>query len=236
MRNINIRIVLEFMYRNVSIDFAWGKDCVYGVAMVSIKAYATVQLKSDSLGLANILPGSFNTASVLQDPTNINAGIIRINFATAFLNPPVVFIQPVRIGINWLSPGLNPFIPDGSNVHRDVFPLPPSKVVGGTADEIMDIPVARVDPSVWYPVHGGADQSRALSLSSRIEIENKMLASRLLAVERDYLLIQFASFLGQVIRVRPFNIDGSGAGSDDYQQGTINEILFGYIAAGDLTS
>ena len=200
--------------------------------MVGIKAYATIQLSSTSLGTGNILPGAYNTASVIQDPSNINAGIVRINFTSAFVYPPVVTIQPVRVGVDWLAPGMDPFMPDGLNTHRNVFPLSPIGAAGSGADTIIDVPVAQVYESGVLPVDG-----RPMPLSSRIEIEHKLLANRLLAVERDHMLVQFASFLGQVVRVQPYNIDGTGLDiTDDYQHGTVNEILFGYTAYGDLIS
>lgn len=199
--------------------------------MVDVRAYGTIQLKSDSLGTGVILPGAFNVASALQDTANLNAGIIRVYFTAPFLYPPAVAIQPVRVGVDWDAPGTNPFMPDGLNVHRNVFPLPPVKVIGGVADEIMDVPVARDYESGVLPVGG-----RPLALSTRIEMENRLLSFRLLAVEKDHMSIQFATYLGQVVQVRPYQIDGSGAGTDDYQQGTVNEILFGFFAAGDLSA
>lgn len=197
--------------------------------MVGVKGYATIQLTSTSLGTGLVLPGAYNTASAIQDPANINAGIVRINFTASFVNPPVILIQPVRVGVDWLAPGMDPFMPDGLNVHRNVFPLSPVNAAGGGADTILDVPVAQVYENGALPTDG-----RPMPLSSRIEIENKLLAHRLLAIERDHLLVQFASFLGQVVRVQPYLIDGTGLGTDDYQHGTINEILFGYAAFGDL--
>ena len=199
--------------------------------MVGVKGYATIQLSSANLGTGNVLPGAYNTASAIQDTTNINAGIVRISFTSAFVYPPVVTIQPVRVGVFWYAPGMDPFMPDGPNVHRNVFPLSPVGAAGSGADTIIDVPVAQVYESGVLPVDG-----RPMPLSSRIEIEHKLLANRLLAVERDHMLVQFASFLGQVVRVQPYNIDGTGLGTDDYQHGTINEILFGYTAYGDLIS
>jgi len=208
--------------------------------MVGVKGYATIQLSSTNLGTGNVLPGAYNTASAIQDTTNINAGIVRISFTSAFVYPPVVTIQPVRVGVFWYAPGMDPFMPDGPNVHRNVFPLspvgvlplPPSPAPGSVAaDTLLDVPVAQVYESGVLPVDG-----RPMPLSSRIEIENKLLAYRLLAVERDHMLIQFASYLGQVVRVQPYKVDGTGLGADDYQHGTINEILFGFAAFGDLVS
>jgi len=223
------------MRGKVSIDLVWGRKHTLqwrSYPMVGVKGYATVQLSSTSLGTGVVLPGAFNTASVIQDPTNINAGIIRINFVTAFIYPPVITIQPVRVGVMWLAPGMDPFMPDGPNVHRNVFPLSPAGAAGGNADTILDIPVAQVYENGALPVDG-----RPMPLSSRIEIEDKLLAHRLLAVERDHMLIQFASYLGQVVRVQPYKVDGTGLDTtDDYQHGTVNEILFGYTAYGDLVS
>jgi len=199
--------------------------------MVGVKGYATIQLSSTDLGTGLVLPGAFNIASAIQDPSNINAGIIRVNFISAFIVPPVITIQPVRVGIDWLAPGMDPFMPDGLNTHRNVFPLSPVGAAGSDADTILDVPVAQVYESGVLPVDG-----RPMPLSSRIEIENKLLAYRLLAVERDHMLIQFASYLGQVVRVQPYKVDGTGLGADDYQHGTINEILFGFAAFGDLVS
>ena len=198
--------------------------------MVDVRAYGTIQMKSDNLGAGVILPGAFNVSSILQDPANINAGILRIYFVAPFMFPPAVAIQPVRVGVDWDAPGMNPFMPDGLNVHRNVFPLPPSKVILGVADERLDIPVASDYESGALPAGG-----RPIALSSRIELENRLLAFRLLAVEIDHISIQFASFLGQVVRVYPHSIDGVTPTTDDFQQGTVNEILFGFFAAGDLT-
>ena len=268
--------------------------------MVDVKGYATIQISSGNIpGIGTILPGAFNTASVIQDTNNINAGIIRVNFTSPFLYPPVIVIQPVRMGIDWLAPGVDPFMPDELNAHRWVFPLPPSKVIAGVADEVLGVPVARVYEDFKFvtsvtrvgsvatvttpAAHGfktgdqvdieGAAQveyngvfpvtvtgantftyavtgtpitpatgpitviltiGRPMPSSSRIEMEARLMTYRLLAIERDHFSIQFSSYLGQIVRVRPYQIDGSGTGTDDFQQGTVNEILFGYLAAGDI--
>jgi len=198
--------------------------------MVGVKAYATVQMSLAELGTGTIRSGSFNTASVIQDEANINAGIVRINFTTPFVYPPVVFVQPVRVGVEWLSPGLQPFMPDGDNTHREVFPLPPPLVVGpDEVDEVLGVPPMRVhEPPLPLPPEG-----REMPPSSRIDLEQQLMRHRLLAVERTYLLVQFASFLGQKVEVRPHTLPGPD-GLDDPQRGTVNELLFCYMAAGDL--
>lgn len=199
--------------------------------MVGVKAYATIQMKGEELGTGTVLPGSFNTSSALQDTGNVNSGIVRISFITPFTNPPVVFVQPVRVGVTWASPGLEPFMPDGDNIHREIFPLPPPLVIGpGDADEIIDVPLMRVhEPAPPPPPEG-----REMPPSSKVELERRLLNFRLLHVERQYLLIQFAAYLGQTIEVRPHQLTGV-PGTDDVQRGVVNELLFGYMAAGDLS-
>lgn len=191
--------------------------------MVGIQAYGTIFVDGGSPpGAGKVLPGSFNTASATQDPNNINAGLVRINFITPFKLPPVVCVQGVRVCVEWVSPGSSPFHPDGTNVHREVFPLPPALAVNGEVDEILDVAAARVD-----------DGSGRQPASSRIEVENKLLNHRLLRVERQFIEVQFAVFIGKKVRVRPFTLEGAGS-TLDVQDGTVTEILFGYLAAGDL--
>lgn len=201
--------------------------------MVGVQAYGQVLFSTTNLGTGLLVSGSYNIASATQDLGNVNAGILRVDFVTPFLVPPVVTIQPVRVGVEWASPGTEPFMPDGTNVHREVFPLSPALSVGGAADRVegvAPVPVLQPSPFVVPPAAG-----REMPASSKIEIENRLLAHRLLAVERTYALIQFASYLGQVVEYRPQLLQG-GAGADDYQRGTINEILFGLMAAGDLNT
>lgn len=191
--------------------------------MVGLNAYGTIFVSSENTpGVGTVLPGDFNTASVIQDANNINAGIIRVNFTTPFIYPPVVCVQGVRVTVEWESPGADPFQPDGTNTHREVFPLPPSLAIDGEIDEILDVPVARID-----------DASECQPASSRIQVENRLLDHRLLKVERTFLEIQFASFVGRVVRVRPFTLKGLDS-VKDVQEGLITEVLFGYMAAGDL--
>jgi len=198
--------------------------------MVGVTAYSTILIDIEHLGQGTILPGAFNTSSAMQDVANINAGIVIINFITPFVVPPVVQVQPVRVDVDWTSAG-DPFMPSGLDTHREVFPLPPTLAVSGEVDQIIDIPVAQVYVDGALPVEG-----RPMPLSTRIEIENKLTAFRLLAVERTHISIQFSSFLGQVVRVRPYNMETGDAGADDVQQGTIRGILFNYQAAGDLNT
>jgi len=197
--------------------------------MVGLQAYGQILFSSSTLGVGLPVAGAYNIATATQDPANVNAGIFRIDFSVPFLVPPAVQVQPVRIGIDWTSPGPAPFMPDGMNTHREVFPLPPA-LAAGTADEILDVPPMRVfEIPAPPPVDG-----RGQPASSKIELEQKLLSYRLLAIERNHLLIQFASFLGEIITVRPYLLDGSGLGTDSVQQGTVNEILFSIMAAGDL--
>lgn len=193
--------------------------------MVGIQAYGTIFVDGNGTpGVGQVLPGSFNTASVTQDPNNINAGLVRINFLTPFRFPPVVCVQGVRVCVEWESPGTSPFHPDGIDVHREIFPLPPALAINGEVDEILDIAVARVD--------NGSGRQPA---SSRIEVENKLLNNRLLRVERKFIEVQFSAFIGKVVRARPFTLEGVDS-TLDVQEGTVTEILFGYMAAGDLDS
>lgn len=196
--------------------------------MVGLQAYAAVSMNNLVPGTGTIHPGAFNTASALQDAANINAGLIRVNFNTPFRFPPVINIQPVRVLITWESPGVSPFMPDGVNTHRDVFPLPPNQAVGDV-DEIMDIRVARVYESGALPEDG-----RPMPPSSKIEIESKLLSHRIMNAERTHFNVQFASYIGQVVRVRPYQLDVDALGSDDVTHGTVTELMFNYIAAGDL--
>lgn len=191
--------------------------------MVGLQAYGTILMSNENTpGVGTVLPGDFNTASVTQDVNNINAGLVRINFTTPFKVPPVVCVQGVRVCIEWMSPGANPFHEDGFDVHREVFPLPPSKAINGEVDEILDVTVGRVEEtSVGQPA------------SSRIEIENKLLNNRLLRVERTFIEVQFSAFIGKAIRVRPFTLEGVDS-VFDVQEGTVTQVLFGYMAAGDL--
>ncbi len=198
--------------------------------MVGIQAYSTISLSSTvPAGQGIIHPGGFNTASALQDAANINAGLVRINFITPFLFPPVIAMQPVRVLIDWVSPGPNPFMPDGPSRHREVFPLPPELAVDGTADEIMDIRVARVHEDGALPVEG-----RPMPPSTKVEIEDRLLMHRIMNVERTFFRVQFASYISQIVRVRPYQLDTDTLGADDVQHGTVQELMFSYIAAGDL--
>ena len=196
--------------------------------MVGIQAYAAISMSNLLPGTGTVHPGGFNTASALQDPANVNAGLIRVNFNTSFRFPPVISIQPIRVLVTWESPGSSPFMPDGANTHRDIFPLPPNQAVGGV-DEIMDIRVARVHESGSLPADG-----RPMPPSSKIEIESRLLANRVLNAERTHFNVQFASYISQTVRVRPYQLDQDALGGDDVQHGTITEIMFSYMAAGDL--
>lgn len=199
--------------------------------MVGVQAYSQILFSSNDLGTGLLVSGGYNIASATQDSGNINAGILRVDFTAPFLVPPVVMIQPVRVGITWASPGEHPFIPDGTNVHREVFPLPDSLVVSDEADRLEGVPPVPVyEPSPYTepPATG-----REMPAASKVDIESRLLGHRLLAVERTHVLVQFASYLGQIIKYTPQKIQ-SGAGTDDYQLGTVNEILFGLMAAGDL--
>lgn len=196
--------------------------------MVGVQGYAVISMSNLTPGVGTVQPGGYNTASALQDAANINAALVRVNFTIPFQLPPVISIQPIRVLVNWVSPGGSPFMPDGANTHRNVFPLPPQSGAG-SVDEIMDIRVARVYEVGSLPVGG-----RPMPPSTKIEIENRLLANRVLNAERTYFNVQFASHIGQVIRVRPYQLDEDVLGSDDVQHGTITEITFGFLAAGDL--
>lgn len=191
--------------------------------MVGVQAYSTILMSNENTpGVGTILPGDFNTGSVTQDVNNINAGLVRINFVAPFKYPPVVCVQGVRVCVEWVSPGINPFQPDGFDVHREVFPLPPSLSINGEIDEILDTSIAKVDE-----VSGGQPAS------SRIELENRLLNHRLLRVERAFIEVQFAAYLGKIIRARPFTLEGVDS-TFDVQEGTVTQVLFGYMACGDL--
>ncbi len=190
--------------------------------MVGIQGYATISMGNLIPGTGTVHPGGFNTASALQDANNINAGLIRVNFNIPFRFPPTVTVQPIRAQVLWESPGNDPFHLDGENVHRDVFPLPPPLAIDGQVDEILDVPVARV-----HEASGGQPTA------SRIETENKLLECRLMFIERTHFVVQFAGYVGKSVRVRPFTLEGIDAATD-VQHGTVSEILFSYMAAGDL--
>lgn len=199
--------------------------------MVGVNAYATVAFNDTRPQEGYVLPGSYNVATAIQDPANINAGLLRVNFAARFLYPPVITVTPVRVGIEWVSPGNEPFMPDGSNRQRDVFPMPPAyAAVAGEVDEIAGVPVARVYESGALPVDG-----RPMPTSSRIEMETQSLQYRLMFVERTHFVIQFASYLGKVVEFRPVQLDGT-TGTDDVQRGVIREIMFNFIACGNVAT
>lgn len=196
--------------------------------MVGTQAYGTLLFSNQNLGQGTILPGSFNTGTATQDEANINAGLLRVDFLTPFLFPPVIVVQPIRVSVGWTSPGDDPFMPDGTNVHRNVFPLPESGAVGGI-DETLGDQVARVDNTGALPEDG-----RPMHASSRIEIESMLLDYRLMSVERTHFVVQFAGYLGKIVRVVPHKLADGTTGTDDVQHGTVTEILFGYMGAGDL--
>jgi hypothetical protein len=196
--------------------------------MVGAQAYGILSFTNLTPGVGAILPGAYNVGTATQDPANINAGLLRINFLTPFTVPPVLVVQPIRVGVDWVAAALNPFMPDGVNVHRNVFPIPPVNAVDGTVDEVINYLPVEVYESGVLPVDG-----RPMPESSRIELENNLLNYRLLAVERDHFTVQFASYIGKKIRIKPYQLDGT-AGLDAVQQGTVTEILFNFIACGDL--
>lgn len=195
--------------------------------MVGLQAYGQILFSSTTLGTGLPVAGAYNIGSATQDPANVNAGILRVDFSVPFLVPPALSIQPVRIGIDWTSPGPAPFMPDGTNVHRRVFPLPPYQALG-EVDEVLGISPMRVYEDGALPEDG-----REQPPSSKIELEQRLLSYRLLAIERTHVLVQFAAFLGEVVQVRSYQLSGI-PGSDDVQRGTVNEILFSIMAAGDL--
>ena len=191
--------------------------------MVGVQAYCTARVNTETpAGAGEILPGSFNVASAIQDSNNVNAGVVRLDFKTPFMFPPVAMVQGVRVLVEWASPGSSPFHPDGTNVHREIFPLPPNLAIDGEVDEILDTRIAKVD-----------DATVSQPTASRVEIERLLLNHRLLRVERKFVEVQFASFVGKKVRVRPFTLKGLDS-ANDVQEGTITEVLFGFLAAGDL--
>lgn len=203
--------------------------------MVGLNAYATITFNHLHPGQGIVLPSSYNVASAVQDQGNINAGLLRVNFTASFVHPPIINVQPVRLGLEWLAPEgpPPPFAPNGPNIQREVFPMPPAQVLGDEVDEIFDIPGPRVyqpDPPVPPPEPG-----REMPTSARIELEQKMLSYRLMFVERDHFVVQFGSYIGKIVELRPHKLDG-GAGDDGPQRVIIREIMFNFMACGDIAS